>query len=309
MFSKSAAKYTFRGEAGTVTDVLDGKSCVFQEIAGGVQPCADKVFMGSKAGFTLKYADKVVLAQSRDLCQALHGKILRKMFADIGGHSFGSGRFPGMSVPFRAGRVQEKGSEQVVELFGDQRFFDRLFAAETFVDSIEAADGRQRIGKRKDVSGVGHRRLIERAGGGAVEMTPDAVPSCFAPISMGAVTVDQNKISGGNVGFFVVKFQSQAAALDIHDKKTVVGGPFQPVAGLVEKAAGADRVKKHIFAGNTGRIKKILGIRGDKWFAGFHKIHLLKEKSYREKCSMFHASFAYCSVCSEKAQQQKISMT
>lgn len=268
MFPEGRTEDALAGKSGLKTDILHRELCVFQQIPGRVQSCVDQVLMGREARLLFEHPDKMVLAQAGQVSQFRDGGIFRKMFADIGGHGFRGKSIRGTF--FRRRRVEEKRRQDIVQIFGDQCFPYRFSAVKGLKNVGQLTDCRIRVGQGEYAPGTGDDVLVEGSGGGTVKVTPETFPPGVRPVGVRSVAVDQNKISGGNAGFFVLKFESQTTLFHIHQQKAVVGSAFQAVAGLIEKMSGADRIKKHFHRSGAGRVQIIIRIRGDQRFAGFH---------------------------------------
>lgn len=61
---------------------------------------------------------------------------------------------------------------------------------------------------------------------------------------MGFIAVKKNKRTCGNSLFFILIVYSEVSAADIHQQKTVIRIPVQPVAAFIEEKTGDDRIKE-----------------------------------------------------------------
>lgn len=140
---ESGTEDAFGGKSGVEADTFYGQPGVFQQIFGGGDPYMEDIFMGGEAGFPLEGANEMKLAQSGQSGQLCHGEFLREMFVDIGDNVFcHAGMIADSAL---RGRMEQKGSENIREVLGDQRFPDGAAGGEDIPETAELAGGERRI--------------------------------------------------------------------------------------------------------------------------------------------------------------------
>ncbi len=132
MLFKGAAENAFTGKTGMKADILNGKPGIFQQVSGGADSGIDKVFMRRIPGFFLKGADEMILAQAGHPRQKADRDVFGEMLVDIGNDFL---RHAAAVKGAGAGRgVQEENSEDIRQVFGQQRFPDGASGLEGLKD-------------------------------------------------------------------------------------------------------------------------------------------------------------------------------